>query len=270
MFRRLLSNLKFSAQAFRAISRTAPGASLSFYDPSRETVVPAAQSIYDPRVFGRYDLTTQRPEPIDSTAPRALGDLDLIAGDAQRHRKRTERKLPLDRYSLVMANLPTGAGLCLDACTNQPREEVSVEVTARGYQYQAIDITGNGGTVLREDLTNLTLADRSVSAIISLDTLEHIPNYQKALSEMYRVLNDDGLAILHVPCYYFEKPRSEPIADGVDPFGHVYYLSAREILTEIDSVGFIVLRAHFNFDYGALLCIAGKHPEVKLARPATS
>ncbi|MHC4130056.1 MAG: methyltransferase domain-containing protein [Planctomycetota bacterium] len=112
-------------------------------------------------------------------------------------------------------------------------------------------------------MTKLSLEDGSVARIISLDTLEHIEDCTLAVSEMYRVLCDNGLAILHVPCYYFEKPVGEPIRPGIDPFGHVRYFSARELLTALDKAGFIILRAGFHLDYGALLCVAAKNSTIK-------
>ena len=50
-----------------------------------------------------------------------------------------------------------------------------------------------------EDLTNLTLGDNSQDAILSLDVLEHIPNYQTALSECARVLRPGGRIYITVP-----------------------------------------------------------------------
>ena len=233
-------------------------------DPSHEVVVPHGQAIYDPNVFGRYDLASQHVVPrTDMAALANEADLDILMAEAQRHMSTGTAKLPIDRYSQVLSLLEHGSGICLDACTNQPREDVRSAVTEFGYDYVPIDITGDDKDVRREDLIRLSFDDGSVARIISLDTLEHIEDYTLAVSEMYRVLCDNGLAILHVPCYYFEKSVGEPIRPGIDPFGHVRYFSARELLTALDKAGFIILRAGFQLDYGALLCVAAKNSAIK-------
>jgi len=265
MLKSLTTRIKEAATALKkSPSRQAgEGHNLLTYDPAREIVVPKGQAIYDPKVFGRYDLASQRVVPKSSAELRPFANLDLLTAEAQRHRGAGSCQLPNDRYSLVLAELRSGAGVCLDACTNAPRQDVREAVELHGYVYQPIDIAGDGSAVLKEDLTNLTLEDNSVSAVLSVDTLEHIPDYATAIRQLYRVLADDGIAILHVPCYYFEKPFSEAIQPGIDPFGHVYYFSARDLLRVLDAAGFIVLRAHFNLDYGALLCVSIKKSSLK-------
>jgi len=49
------------------------------------------------------------------------------------------------------------------------------------------------------DSTSLKFKDASFDAVISAETLEHIPNPAKALSEMTRVLRPKGLIILRFP-----------------------------------------------------------------------
>jgi hypothetical protein len=66
-----------------------------------------------------------------------------------------------------------------------------------------ININGDGERVRREDLTRLSLDSDSVDAVPSLDTFEHIVDYERALAEL-RVLKPSGVAIMHVPCYFFD------------------------------------------------------------------
>ena len=51
----------------------------------------------------------------------------------------------------------------------------------------------------KEDITALTFGDRSFELIVCLHVLEHVEDDRKALSEIRRVLTDDGIAILDVP-----------------------------------------------------------------------
>lgn len=227
------------------------------YDPERFILVPTGQAIYDPEVFGRYDLESQRIIP-RSEVPNNWLDLDIILEKSQRLSRTVSKKIPHDRYEQVLRLIPNGTGLCLDACTNQPREDVRNAIQGLGYIYQPIDITGGEGGVRREDLMALDFPNESVSLVISLDTLEHIKNYRKAIDEIFRVLVSNGIAIFHVPCYYFEKQTGVDIRESVDPFGHVRYFSARELLDSFDNVGFTIHRINFNLDYGALLVVLQK------------
>jgi hypothetical protein len=118
--------------------------STQMYDPSHEMVVPHGQAIYDPNVFGRYDLASQRVVPkADVSALPNEADFDLLMAEAQRHVSTGATKLRVDRYSLVLSLLEPGSGICLDACTNQPRNDVRGAVTELGYDYTPIDITGD-------------------------------------------------------------------------------------------------------------------------------
>lgn len=53
----------------------------------------------------------------------------------------------------------------------------------------------------REDVTRLSFADQSLDALVSLDVLEHVPDYQRAITEFLRVLRPGGSLVLTVPFY---------------------------------------------------------------------
>jgi len=53
--------------------------------------------------------------------------------------------------------------------------------------------------VVRGDATKLSFADNSFDRIIATEILEHIPDDQKAISEMYRVLKPGGIVMVTVP-----------------------------------------------------------------------
>lgn len=229
------------------------------YNPQTERVIPREQANYDPNVFGRYDLRSQRIVPVNDPEVTPAGDLDILMARAQRA-MRDGQPISRDRYTVVLRQLEPGTGLLLDACTGGPRDDVVDAVEKAGYRYQAIDLHGDGKRVQKEDLTKLSIADASVARIISVDTLEHIPEWPRAVREIYRVLEPGGIAIIHVPCYYFEKSSGEPIDPGMDRYGHIRYFSGRELLTCYAETGFIVLRAELIMDYGASLSVLYKPP----------
>jgi SAM-dependent methyltransferase len=65
------------------------------------------------------------------------------------------------------------------------------------------DGTARGGYsksgIRHEDLTDLSFADESFGVVISLEVLEHIPDFRKAISECARVLKPGGKLLLSVP-----------------------------------------------------------------------
>lgn len=228
------------------------------YDLNKEMAIPRGQAIYDPNVFGRYDLASQRiVEKSEHIGPQ-LSSYDVLMAEAQRYTRVMPLKPESGRYELILSFLGAGNGMCLDACTPQPLDWVRERIGELGYEYIPIDLRGDGVNVRKEDLLQLSFADGSVSRIVSADTLEHIVEYKKAVAELYRVLCEDGIAIFHVPCYYFDRLESELIDPQVDPWGHVRYFSAKELVTSLAEAGFIILRLGLQFDYGAVLCMAAK------------
>jgi len=69
-----------------------------------------------------------------------------------------------------------------------------------------IKIDGVNKEINNQDLTRLTFKDKEFDLVISLDCLEHIFQYKKALSEIFRVLNRNGTFVFSVPfCLESEK-----------------------------------------------------------------
>lgn len=237
---------------------------LDIYDMNKQVLVPRGQNIYDPDVFGLYDLKTQRVAKKIDSAPQF--SLDFSMREAQRYVRKFKIPILSDRYDLVLRCLYAGDGICLDACTSSPLEKARSRVCELGYSYVPIDIGGDGASVRKEDLTKLGFETNSVSSIISLDTMEHIEDYPKALSELYRVLKENGQFIIHVPCYYFDRQDSQKVDQGKDPWGHVRYFSAVELVKNMVGVGFIILRLCYHLDYGAILCIGSKNSSLSSNR----
>ncbi len=53
-----------------------------------------------------------------------------------------------------------------------------------------------GQVVFHEDVTNLSLSAGSVDAVVSLEVLEHVPDYRSALSEFSRVIKKEAGVLL--------------------------------------------------------------------------
>jgi SAM-dependent methyltransferase len=229
------------------------------FERGRDLLVPRGQSVYDPKVFGRFDLETQQVVPAE---PGGDGiwqvgfDEDVVYATniARDYPSQIER----DRYKLALPLLSAGTGVCLDACTATPDPVVREHIDALGFEYLPIDIDGDGEVVRREDVTSLSFGDGSVQRIISLDTLEHVESYQAALGEFARVLEVGGVLVVHVPTYYYDRKTSAPLDPADDPWGHVRYFSGRELVEAIRQTGLSLLRVQLHLDYGAILVVAAK------------
>lgn len=122
------------------------------------------------------------------------------------------------------------------------------------------ELTERAGVVM-QDLEALTFADASFDVAICSDVLEHVRLYDKALSELARVLKPGGALILTVPLAwgpYHEQfcgiwDREDPTtdewvvdppvhADPLDPAGcRVYrYYAIPQLTKKLNAVGFDV------------------------------
>ncbi len=97
------------------------------------------------------------------------------------------------------------------------------------------------------DLTNLDLPSDSFDSIICFHVLEHIPDDQKAISELHRVLKPGGWALIQVPVYRSLAKTIEG-ADITDPaerirrFGHPDHVRkyGRDYVHRLEKAGFEV------------------------------
>jgi SAM-dependent methyltransferase len=114
----------------------------------------------------------------------------------------------------------------------------------------------NESGLRNEDVTRLTFSDGAMDLIASFDVFEHVPDYQRALEECYRVLRPGGGFLFTVP---FRRDSERTVvravlhADGqiehvlppqyhgdpLDPRGCLaFYEFGWEILDELRRIGF--------------------------------
>ncbi len=72
-----------------------------------------------------------------------------------------------------------------------------------------------------EDVTALSFGAGAFDAVVSLDVLEHVPDYRRALAEFARVLRPGGVLVFTVP-FYDEQAASTVLARvGIDGVEHL-------------------------------------------------
>ncbi len=62
--------------------------------------------------------------------------------------------------------------------------------------------------ILSQDLTNSSFGDNYFDIVITEDVLEHIPDYKKVFSEIYRILKPEGVHFFSMP-YHYDKYTTE-------------------------------------------------------------
>jgi SAM-dependent methyltransferase len=92
----------------------------------------------------------------------------------------------------------------------------------------------------------LPFADNSVDKIICSEVLEHVENYERVLTEIYRVLKPSGILAVSVPRTWPEKicwalSREYHEVEG----GHIRIFNALALQKKIQSIGFTFFHKHW-------------------------
>jgi len=104
------------------------------------------------------------------------------------------------------------------------------------------------------DVTALPFESDSFDAVLSLDVLEHVPDYRAAVREFARVLRPGGQCVLSVP-FHVDRASTETLARiGVD--GRVEHLQAPEYHGDPLGGGVLCFH-HFGWDLLAAMREAG-------------
>lgn len=75
-------------------------------------------------------------------------------------------------------------------------------------KYTRLDNNPDFNPDIIADAQAIPLEDESFDSIVSTQTLEHLPEPQKAIKEFYRLLKKDGYALITVP--FFNEIHDEP------------------------------------------------------------
>jgi SAM-dependent methyltransferase len=104
------------------------------------------------------------------------------------------------------------------------------------------------------DVTALAFPDGSFDAVLSLDVLEHVPDYRAALREFARVLRPGGRLVLSVP-FYADRDRTGTLA-RIDAGGRIEHLQPPEYHGDPLGGGVLCFH-HFGWDLLAAMRDAG-------------
>lgn len=108
--------------------------------------------------------------------------------------------------------------------------------------------------VHREDVTKLSFGDAQFDSVVTLDVLEHVPDFAAALREFARVLCPGGTLVLTVP-FYADRIESRGLAT-VRPDGSIEHLQPPEYHGDPLGSGVLCFH-HFGWDLLAAMRTAG-------------
>ncbi len=136
-------------------------------------------------------------------------------------------------------------------------------------QYYSTDFEGEFLADYNFDITNINQKDKKFDLIICYHILEHIIDDRKAISELYRVLNHSGIALIQTPFKegdIYEDYSITSAKDRLNHFGqedHVRIYSVNGLKNRLEDFGFNIevksFSPHESDDYFGL-----KSPETIL------
>jgi len=121
----------------------------------------------------------------------------------------------------------------------------------KNIEYHPIDLQpdmyGYGSKTKKMDVTSMSYQDNFFDVVICSHVLEHVPDDMKAMREMFRVLKNDGYAILNVPVNShlkntFEDPFVTDPKRREEIFGQCDHVRiyGQDYVTRLSEAGFAV------------------------------
>ena len=126
---------------------------------------------------------------------------------------------------LKVLDVACGAGYGTRILSDEAKEVFGVDIDAEAVQYAQAHYQGGNTHFEVMDSTQIKYPDQSFDAVVSFETIEHIPSPDLFLKEVKRILKPGGLFII-------STPNLETVCDGKDvhvPF-HVKEFTLKEML----------------------------------------
>lgn len=99
----------------------------------------------------------------------------------------------------VVADVACGEGYGSDLLARNAKRAIGIDADPETIDAAREKYTHPGLTFTRGDARDLPLDTDSVDLLVSFETLEHLAEQEQMLSEISRVVRDDGLAVISTP-----------------------------------------------------------------------
>ncbi len=129
-------------------------------------------------------------------------------------------------------------------------------VTGLDLDEDAVKFCSNKGlNILREDITKSSLLSESFDIVFAMDILEHVPDHEKALREIYRIVKKGGYLIITVPAGRFLWSKH----DEQGAYPHKRRYRKRDLLNLLKTQNIKILKLSFyNFFFFPLIFLYRK------------
>lgn len=161
-----------------------------------------------------------------------------------------------------------------------PDLPISSKIMGLGMKnYVRADLFPNSPDIQRIDCTNIPYGGGEFDMVIANHVLEHVPDHQRALAEIFRVLRSGGMAILQTPYSRLLFKNFEDLAIDTDDgrrffYGqedHVRVFGQSQFFESIRKAGFhleVVEHSRFFDDHDAFHYGVNKHePFLLITKP---
>lgn len=102
-------------------------------------------------------------------------------------------------HKKVVLDIASGSGYGSKILAEYAKKVYGVDVEESAIKYAQKYYSGTNIEYLVGDGQKIPLDDASVDVVVTLETIEHIPDYEKFIKEIKRVLKPDGLAVVSTP-----------------------------------------------------------------------
>jgi ubiquinone/menaquinone biosynthesis C-methylase UbiE len=105
---------------------------------------------------------------------------------------------PITKGKIVL-DIASGSGYGTKLLSESAKFVYGVDVNETAINYSKKNYAAKNIEYLTGDGESIPLEDNSVDVVVTFETIEHIKDYKKFMTEVKRVLKDDGLAIISTP-----------------------------------------------------------------------
>lgn len=145
--------------------------------------------------------------------------------------------------------------------------------------YVKADLFPANESIVKIDLQDIHFENNFFDIVICNHVLEHVPDYKKALQEIFRVLKPNGIAILQTPYSNVLEDNFEDSGINTDELrslfygqkDHLRYFSKKRFLNSLNKVGFkleiVEHKAYFDEQQAELFGVNSKEELIQVKKP---
>jgi len=112
---------------------------------------------------------------------------------------------------------------------------------------QTLEKTQSGGFPVAGSAMSLPFSNETFDAVVCTEVIEHVPNAERALSEIYRVLKPRGHLCLALPTWFTERLFNRLDPNFATHSGHLRIFGPGEMKQLLELHGFKILRMHGRY-----------------------